>query len=138
NPRRHIELNLCDAKRIQILAGCNSRHQGRSCGLYDRGHRLRSFPLINLVFVSLATGPNDKTAFAAFLIRSLRASGFPANTGRGILPSKNESLRYRFGQRLPVPPRRVYRRLDPGPIAYWGVPLWAELCRFSDSRFLES
>jgi hypothetical protein len=41
----HVELNLRDAKRIQILAWSNTRDHWCDCWLGDRGHRLRSFRL---------------------------------------------------------------------------------------------
>ena len=53
--RCHVELNLRDAKRIQVLAGSDAGHHGRctdlscrGCGLCDRGHRRRSFRLLDL------------------------------------------------------------------------------------------
>ena len=66
--RRHVKLDLRDAKRIQILARSNPRHERLDCWLYDRGHRRRSFPLLGVVKSFIATslgsctrsGPNGK------------------------------------------------------------------------------
>src|SRR6266478_3225023 len=51
----HVELNLRDAKRIQVLARGDAGHHGRcaylscrGCGLCDRGHWRRSFRLLDL------------------------------------------------------------------------------------------
>src|SRR5207253_4848576 len=65
----HVELNLRDAKRVQVFARGNAGHHGRcaylscrGCGLCDRGHRRQVLSSNRFVYeILFSLGPGSKS-----------------------------------------------------------------------------